>query len=405
MPRTMRGRIAPADLLAFRRSLDAATRRAVVTPLIGLACAATFAAMTASGVPIFWPHVSHLVGWGANDGARVILRDEYWRLAASVFVHGGLIHLAVNMWSLLVIGPLVERIYGHLAFAALYLAAGVGGAITSAAVPPVRVSVGASGAICGVLGGLLAFLVLRRRAIPPTVLRQLRRNVLGVVLFMAVLGALVPTIDQAAHLGGLAAGFASGLILIGPWPVARGRPLRLLARRVGLTAVIAAALAGAAVAVSHRGDAMIPPARRLEDLTEQLVPILREFSSIRNDLSRSLGPLGEREGPAGRESGRATIGDLRARAVANAAQMHRVRSSHLELRAIQESLARALDGQVDRLDALGRYLETGDPADLDAARDALAATVEATHACEELQNRYLARHGLIPRLRPAQADR
>ena len=86
------------------------------------------------------------------------------------------------------IGPLVERIYGHLAFAVIYLAAGIGGAIASAAVPPMRVSVGASGAICGVLGGLLAFLVVHRRTIPPTVLRQLRRNVLGVVLFMAVLG-------------------------------------------------------------------------------------------------------------------------------------------------------------------------------------------------------------------------
>src|SRR5262249_21337600 len=65
------GRIALADLLAFRRALDAATRRSVVTPLIVVACVATFIAMSAAGVPILWPNASHLVGWGANDGARV----------------------------------------------------------------------------------------------------------------------------------------------------------------------------------------------------------------------------------------------------------------------------------------------------------------------------------------------
>jgi rhomboid protease GluP len=200
-PRADCGRISPADLVAFRRALNAATRRAVVTPLIVLACAAHFAAMIATGVPILWPSATELVHWGANDGARLILRHEYWRLIASVFVHGGIVHLVVNVWSLLVIGPLVERIYGQLAFAVLYLAAGIGGAIASAAVPPMRVSVGASGAICGVLGGLLAFLVVHRRAIPPTVLLQLTKNALGVVLFMVVLGAVVTNIDQAAHLG------------------------------------------------------------------------------------------------------------------------------------------------------------------------------------------------------------
>jgi rhomboid protease GluP len=405
IPRQGRGRISPSDLLAFRRALDATTRRAVVTPLIVLACGATFVAMAATGVPILWPYASHLVDWGANDGARVILRDEYWRLAASVFVHGGLVHLAVNMWSLLVIGPLVERIYGHLAFAALYLAAGIGGAITSAAVPPVRVSVGASGAICGVLGGLLAFLVLHRRTIPPTVLHQLRRNVLGVVLFMAVLGALVPNIDQAAHLGGLAVGFASGLLLIGPWPVAPGGQRRLLARRVAMIVAIAGALAGSAGVLAHRGDAVIPPARRLDDLTEQLAPIVREFSSIRGDLSPLLKYLDGTEGAAERRSVRATIRDLRARAVANATRLNHVQSSHPDLQAIQASLVRALAGQVDRLDALQRYLETGDPTELDMARDARAATIEATQLCEELQDRYLTRHGLIPQFRPGQSDR
>ena len=56
-----------------------------------------------------------------------MLNHQYWRLITSVFVHGGLIHIAMNMWSLYVIGPLVERLFGNLAFAVIYLASGVGG--------------------------------------------------------------------------------------------------------------------------------------------------------------------------------------------------------------------------------------------------------------------------------------
>jgi hypothetical protein len=131
----------------------------------------------------------------------------------------------------------------------------------------------------------------------------------------------------------------------------------------------------------------------------------REFNSIRRDLSRSIGHLGGREGSAERQSGRATVRDLRARAVANAARLHHVQSSHPELQAIHASLARALAGQIDRLDALRRYLETGKPAELDEARDALAASIEATHFCDVLLDRYLTSHGLIPQFRPRQLDR
>ena len=257
-----RGRISGGDLVAFRRALDAATNRVVMTPVMVLACVAVFAAMTASGVPLWWPSATQLIDWGANEGKRVILRHEYWRLVTMAFVHGGLIHLAVNLWSLLVIGPLIERIYGHLAFAVVYLAAGIGGAIASAAVPPVRVSVGASGAICGVLGALVAFLVVHRRSIPPSVLKHLSPHSVGIVAFMAVLGVLVPNIDQAAHLGGLATGFLSGLLLSRPWPVVPSRWVAI--RRLAMAPVIAAALAGTALAVTRRGVTTLPPARRFE---------------------------------------------------------------------------------------------------------------------------------------------
>ena len=112
------------------------------------------------------------------------------------------------MWSLLVVGPLVERLYGNLAFAVIYLASGIGGALASLAASPFRVGVGASGAICGILGALAAFLIVHRRAIPKSILKSFRGSLISVVVFMAILGYFVPNIDQQRHLGGLGTGFS-----------------------------------------------------------------------------------------------------------------------------------------------------------------------------------------------------
>ncbi len=162
------------ELHEFRQALDAATPRVYMTPAFTGVCVAVFILMACAGVPLVSPTATQLVRRGANEGTRVISGHEYWRLITSVFVHGGLIHLALNMWSLMAIGPLVERLYGNFTYAVIYLAAGVGGAIASVAASPIRVSVGASGAICGVLGALLAFLVAHRRSVPTMVLKPLR---------------------------------------------------------------------------------------------------------------------------------------------------------------------------------------------------------------------------------------
>lgn len=382
------------DLVAFRRALEMATRRTIMTPIIIATCVVLYVVMIASGVSWWWPYASQIVAWGANDGARVILHREYWRLPASVFIHGGLIHLVVNMWSLAAIGPLVERIYGHLTFTVLYLAAGIGGAIASAAFSPARVSVGASGAICGILGGLLAFLVAHRRTIPPTVLRQLLKDVLKVLVYMGVLGLVVANIDQAAHLGGLGVGFLSGLLLIGPWPVEPRLRARRTALRALMTVLIAGLLSGSAVALAHRGGAAIPPFRLREDMVEQLAPIDRESTAIRVELARSIGLFDEREDPARQEAGHALLGRLRARAAANVARMRKVRVSDPELQAVAAAMADSVSALQRRLDALDRYLDTGDPAALAEAREALGQFQAAVRECETRHLRYLDRHGL-----------
>ena len=133
---TKRMRTLNSDLHKFRRDLMAATPHIVVTPLLLAACILVFVVMVTSRVDCvdaFWPSAQQLRLWGANDGARVALRHEVWRLPASVFIHGGVIHLAVNMWCLFNIGPLVEKFFGNVGTAVLYLAAGVGGAIVSMA--------------------------------------------------------------------------------------------------------------------------------------------------------------------------------------------------------------------------------------------------------------------------------
>src|SRR5262249_22271849 len=107
------------DMLVFRRALDSSTPHAFMTQFFVLICAIVYAAMLYSGVPAVWPTGAQLIDWGANEGVRIVLGHQYWRLVSSVFVHGGLIHLALNMWSLLVIGPLVERLYGNAAYTAL----------------------------------------------------------------------------------------------------------------------------------------------------------------------------------------------------------------------------------------------------------------------------------------------
>ena len=145
------------DLHQFRRALETATPHAFVTPFLILVCVVVYAVMVFSGVSPLWPTGSQLILWGANEGARVILLHEYWRLFTSVFVHGGFIHVALNMWSLLAIGPLVERLYGNVAFAVIYLTAGIGGALSSIAANPVRASVSAQARFAGCWGHLLPF--------------------------------------------------------------------------------------------------------------------------------------------------------------------------------------------------------------------------------------------------------
>jgi rhomboid protease GluP len=393
---TSRARALNHDLVSFRSALYAATPRAYMTPVFILACVATFAAMVASGVPVLWPTGADLVRWGANQGTAIVLHQEYWRLLASVFVHGGFIHLAVNMWSLFVIGPLVERLYGNWAFAVLYLAAGLGGAIASVAASPMRIGVGASGAICGVLGALVAFLITHRHSIPSSLLRSLRASTFGIVIFMAILGLIVPNIDQEAHLGGLATGFVSGLLLSRPLTRYSGR--WVLARRIAASVVLAAALAGTAFAVARRGVTMVPPSVSWQDIRAQFAPAVDEFNEIDKTIPATMILMRDRGDDATRMKLQKTLGMLSARGRANLASLRRAKTADPNLRAMVQALAQAQVDQLAELGAARRYLETGTRGALAGSDGVLAkktATSGAVRLFQQRQFDYLNKHGML----------
>jgi len=157
-----------------------------------------------------------LVAWGSNHASDT-LKGQWWRLFTSLFLHGSLMHLAFNMFALWQVGRLVERIFGSLRFAGLYVLAGLAGSLASVfwgVLTNHNVnSVGASGAIFGIIGGLLAFIGRANSGVPPTVVSDLRGSILPFLLFNLSAGFLYPHTDNAAHIGGLAGGWLAGHLL------------------------------------------------------------------------------------------------------------------------------------------------------------------------------------------------
>lgn len=142
---------------------------------------------------------------GVKDNAA-IMAGELWRFVTPMFLHASLVHVAVNGYSLFIIGPQVERTYGHLRFAAIYLLSGIAGVIASFAFSPYQ-SLGASGAIFGLVGALLPLLYRNRR-----IFQNTQRQIMSLVRVIAInlLIGFLPLIDGWAHGGGLVAGLALG---------------------------------------------------------------------------------------------------------------------------------------------------------------------------------------------------
>lgn len=187
-----------------------------------------------------------LVRVGANVKAWV-LAGQWWRLTSSMFLHVGIVHLVLNMYGLWVLGRLVEQMFGPARMFAIYMLTGLTGAMASVLLGEPGISAGASGAVLGLLGALIAELGLHRDAYPS----RWRSALLGPLLFVAaaqvVIGFFYPAIDQWAHLGGLAAGALGALLLSRKSSLGTSALVRVLALILGLLG--GAALAHGAVGV------------------------------------------------------------------------------------------------------------------------------------------------------------
>lgn len=142
------------------------------------------------------------------DGAHLpdlVSAGEWWRGFTAMFLHGGFTHLLFNMWALFVFGPSLEHRYGTAPFTALYLASGLGGSALYQLMGRDVFAVGASGAIFGLMGALLATTFRQRHTPAGRAVFQQLVVLLGINL---TLPFVVPNVAWEAHLGGLAAGLA-----------------------------------------------------------------------------------------------------------------------------------------------------------------------------------------------------
>jgi rhomboid protease GluP len=207
--------------------------------------AAVFLGMALSSSTFMDFPLSELLHWGANFGPYT-LSGEWWRLLTNVFVHGGVIHIGFNMWCLWNLGQLSESLYGRWTYAALYLLCGLGASLASVAWHPGTPSVGASGAIFGLAGALIAAFKLGEFSVPRAALSGTLRSLAMFVFYNLILGAAIGTTDNAAHVGGLITGLILGALIALIAPQQGQTP-----RRAAIFLVVTLALAIGAMALAR----------------------------------------------------------------------------------------------------------------------------------------------------------
>jgi rhomboid protease GluP len=171
-----------------------------------------YVAMTVSGASPVEPSTSDLVKWGANTGMQTLVAQP-WRMWTSNYVHIGIIHIALNMWCLWSLGVLAERIFDRWTYFLTYTCCGIAGSLASLGLHPNRLGAGASGAIFGLAGALISALYLGHLPVPPRALKSTLKSLVLFAGYNLFFGAVVPAIDNSAHMGGLVCGLLLGAVL------------------------------------------------------------------------------------------------------------------------------------------------------------------------------------------------
>lgn len=394
-----------AELRRFRARTTAA-RYPVISALLAAACVSVFAVMVAQGISPMEPQSEELLRWGSSYGINVVFEHEPWRLASSVFLHIGFVHLAMNMWCLISVGPLVERFFGHASFAAIYLLSGIAGSLASMVFQPLVNLAGASGAIFGLIGALLAFLLVRAGDVPLVILRPMRAGTLAFVGYNIIFSLMIPKISMAAHIGGLVVGFLAGLLLA----LGKAGSLQQKLWQGGVIAGLSVAgylITSQAIAYTRAqllADSVVGP-QILNQIKYQpdwdtykpaAHPALEEFDRIRRERTGLQKKL-SRQPTAGPESLRALdslIGD----SDTLGRQLAVLPTGNDEIRAVNTKLLEAQSNLNKALVLLRRYLQTG-KVSLITGPDGFNANIEAEDKNLEdfvaLRAAYEKNHGIV----------
>ena len=170
------------------------------------------------GLTILWGLVGEpQYRLGASYGPAIFYENEWWRLITAMFLHAGLLHIGFNMMALMQLGPPLEELYGSARYLFFYVVTGAFGYLVSAATG--HFSLGASGALLGLVGLLLAITTKRGG----TYMREIRSRLITDVVILFALGfSGFMAMDNFAHGGGLAAGFLLGKLFADRKPVTAG---------------------------------------------------------------------------------------------------------------------------------------------------------------------------------------
>ncbi len=148
-----------------------------------------------------------LIQYGAKYNAAIIA-GQYWRFITPIFLHANILHVGLNMLNFFILGLFIERLFGHMRFLLIYLLTGVTSIIASFYFAPQDISVGASGAIFGLVGAYSIFILVHRRAFSRGGIPAIAWLVVIIGLNLGI-GLVIPNVDNYAHLGG----FLSGCLL------------------------------------------------------------------------------------------------------------------------------------------------------------------------------------------------
>lgn len=178
--------------------------------------------------------------YGANNAA-LTTDGQWWRLVSSNFLHFGLLHLALNMWALFQAGQLLEKLLGRTLFTLVYFGSGITGSLLTLFWNGDRAwSAGASGAVFGLYGAMIGYMLREKHALPKTVYRPVIQSAVIFSIYNLVFGLAIPGIDNAGHIGGLIGGLLLGWLVAVPVDLEPRK--RLIPQRLRLGAVVLVAI-------------------------------------------------------------------------------------------------------------------------------------------------------------------